>query len=139
MTNDELIARAEAALDGVTKGPWCRDAIFMQDDHACRVAFPEEHGIPGETIAECFQNWTDCENGPHQRISWKSAEANANFITASRDLVPALTAALKASEARVKELEEALVNSRRIMATRQPDKMPDGVHICDKALKGGAE
>lgn len=81
----ELIARAESALEGVTEGPWHWNVrgfvgpASTEDD--------QSFGMICDEVAECTH-------------SGGAMGANARFIATSRDLIPALIAALKASEAR---------------------------------------
>lgn len=98
MTTDTTRAAIEALLRDVTPGPWQADAAFCKNDHPVRVAMPDWAGVPQATIAECDHNWNDADCGK-RRISWKEAEANARFIAAARDLVPALAARLAEVEA----------------------------------------
>lgn len=112
-------------LDGVTPGPWQSDGVFMDRDHEVRVAMPDDCGVPMATIAEAFHNWNDVTDIAERRISWKEAEANARFIAAARDLVPALLAerdALRGKlEAAVAIADNALNAVTEVQNYKQPD------------------
>src|SRR5438552_11651491 len=88
---DDLIARAEVALEGVTPGPW---AVSSWDR---------------KTILS--GKWASDEGPPDERGEFTafhaSKDEDARFIAVSRELVPALVA-------RVRELEEALRVYRKL-------------------------
>lgn len=86
-----------------TPGPWISDAVFSYTGHATRVAFPDRYGVPGESIADCYQNWRDADI-TDQRISWKQAEVNACRIAR----LPTLETAYLAQAEEIARLREAL-------------------------------
>lgn len=77
--SDDLKARAEAALECVTDGPWSE----------------------GDTLTRFVFNMTVDPSDPRAVICEAYEDADASFIAASRDLVPELLA-------RVVELETAV-------------------------------
>jgi hypothetical protein len=92
MTTDptNLIAQADAALEDVTPGPW----------------------QTGEMVPTMVHNWWLAPNDPNASPAECSNEANANFIAASRQLVPALRDALIAQDAVVAALEAEVARLR---------------------------
>jgi len=80
-----------------TPAPWVVDGLFTEGGHQTRVAFPDRHGVPSETIAECFYKWHEASH-ISERISWKNAEANARLIAAAPDLLESLELFLDAVE-----------------------------------------
>ena len=113
MTIDTSREAVERLLDGVTPGPWQSDGEFMDRYHEVRVAMPDRCGVPMATIAEASHNWNDVTDVAERRISWKEAEANARFIAAARELVPALLARAEAAEA---ERDRAMQTCEQIAA-----------------------
>lgn len=91
MTND-LIARAEAALEGTTPGPW--------DVNHHRM-FGLASGEDRKSRWVALALW-QCDHEESQD------DANARFIAASRQLVPELVEALRAAEARDDSLHSIL-------------------------------
>ena len=89
MTTDELIARAEASLGGVTPGPW-----FAEMDD--------------ETVVD--------NDGDPLVLAEAAQEGDLFFIAASRQLVPDLIGALRATEARAERAEAALERDRTKVA-----------------------
>lgn len=150
MNNDELIARSEAALKGVTKGPW---KLRLYQSGTVQVMIRDwADGSPDTRQGGSTYGYHSAYMSMHNIGTRDDAETdnekyrNGKFIAESRDLVPALLAALKASKARVKELEEAIYQAnesqcgmcgtiRRLhdIATRPVFKSARA------ALKGGAE
>ena len=88
--SDDLVKRARDALNGVTEGPWI-DYEFSADHW---VAFKSD------------------DSGPAMRIgSWHDQrEANARFIAASRDLVPAMADRIEELEAKLAKAVDAGVD-----------------------------
>lgn len=91
----DLIRRAREALVDVTPGPWFPN---YPDYHAgmVEVVGPAMRCV-GFTIA------TDVDAEKAQRI-----KADASFVAAARDLVPAMADRLEAQEALLREAMEAL-------------------------------
>lgn len=89
---DDLIARAKAALEGVTVGPWTADS--------------ESYGAWGHMILQQDNQLTDIA----EMVVYR---ADANFIAAARQLVPDLIAALEARDARIAELERDVAAALR--------------------------
>ena len=126
---DTSTEAVEALLDGVTGGPFIVDDFGIKGGHPCRIAMPDHNGIPMATVAECFQNWNDAYLN-ERRISWKEAQANASFIAASRELVPALLAerdALKAEVDRLKAQADEVWNE----AIEAAEMEIQNWHSCD--------
>lgn len=99
----DLIARAEAALDGVTPGPW----LLAQDEEGPFATCVTAHGF------DICTAWG----------GYNAADADSNFIAAARNLVPELTAALRAAEA---ALQKADALSCAIqLAIYSPDEIDD--------------
>lgn len=87
---NELIERANVALDGVTLGPWIAEAQGVYCDGGHRlVAHLKAH------------EW---------RRSWPQLERDRDFIASSRQLVPELIAALSEAIARAERAEAALAD-----------------------------
>lgn len=120
----KLIARADAALDGVTEGPW----------HATRNSAYWEVNPERECGSDTpFMVADVCASDPGDTTGLQ--EKNARFIAASRQLVPALRDALAAAltradaaechaealEAERDEAVTALMSLER-MATRVSDR-----------------
>jgi hypothetical protein len=119
MNNDELIARSEAALEGVTEGPW---KLRLYQSGTVQVMIREwADGSPDTRQGGSTYGYHSAYMSMHNIGTRDDAETdnekyrNGKFIAESRDLVPALIAALKASEARVKELEEALIDHNDLL------------------------
>ena len=138
MDNAELIARAKSALERVTEGPW--EAAL---ERGC-------HGVIAHVLPEGGANFVamvgnDQETPEREPIRF----ANARFIAEARDLVPALIAALKASEARVKVLEGeqdrliyVLAGVAGAIDTGRNEPLAvwrDQIRIALDAMKGGAK
>lgn len=93
---DDLIKRAREALDGVTPGEWALDGIAIAHPSSpygypidvCLMGEPAQY--PGD-IPVMMQGW----------------EANARFIAAARDLVPAMADRIEALEAEMARLRDA--------------------------------
>jgi hypothetical protein len=83
--SDDIIARAEAALEGVTDGPW-----------SCY----------GNMAHEVFQEPTADSEGADVAHSVCHIE-DSRFIAAARTLVPALVAELKTARAELEQLPSA--------------------------------
>lgn len=90
-----MVARAKAALEGVTEGPWIWDGDSFDDVHpnVCPHDNPyTDHGphIDGVLDSEGY-------DGSWAHIS----TADAEFIAAARDLVPELVAEVERLRAEV--------------------------------------
>lgn len=83
---DDLITRAEAALEGVTEGPW----MVMPGAHGNVWQFPDEG--QSRLIVHCGL----------------MTPPNAEFIAAARSLVPELVAELKTTRAQLETLRAGL-------------------------------
>lgn len=82
---DDIIARAEAALEGVTDGPWV--AEYSGEQGNCVI--PHDAQSTREAV---------CTTHLYYQV------ADAEFIAAARTLVPALAAELEAARAEVERL-----------------------------------
>jgi hypothetical protein len=95
----DVIERANAALDGVTPGPWLYRPLHYDDwglvkaDGFVLCQARDPNAIDGTTLAEHRVNGTD---------PWR---ANGQFIAAARQLVPDMRDEIIALRARVAELE----------------------------------
>jgi hypothetical protein len=86
--SEDLLARARAALEGVTSGPWVLDRMYVDSEGE---NYWDVDGPNGGWVAHC------------------EVEPAARFIAASRQLLPELIARLVELEqavARVRELAE---------------------------------
>ena len=124
-----LLARARAALEGTTRGPWLALDYTQSDQPAWHVVPGDFHG----TIASL---------DPEQ-------SANANFTAAARTLIPDMADALAAALGRVEVLERALTEIAAfddVGACQYHDRTggyaafdePGAVETARAALKGGA-
>lgn len=88
----DVIERAEAAMEGVTAGPW----VVNRDGWACVSPGPDSvfHGYFEGSCGDCGDEILDSAS---VAISIEDAE----FIAAARTLVPELVAELKAARAEV--------------------------------------
>lgn len=109
--SDDLVERAREALDGVTPGPW------RHDGHTGVMAsgsVDTYSGVVWATIIRAEQtSETDVE-----RRSWEtsgSPDANAHFIAASRELVPAMADRIEELEAKLAKAVEALTEAGKIL------------------------
>lgn len=93
---DEEIQALQALAERATKGPWANEDPLGPD-----MLSIVEAGLPPHQWR--FIASIDAEGG---EISRKEAKANAAFIAASRDAVPALCAELLAARAMVAVLRE---------------------------------
>lgn len=80
---DELVKQARDALAGVTPGPWVRSELVVGDREDFIVA----------DLEACAQDMPE-------------VYANARFIAAARELVPAMRDRIEADAKRIEELEE---------------------------------
>jgi hypothetical protein len=107
MTTDptDLIAQADAALDGVTPGPW-------------RAGTSEFYpGLSGPLTTRVYTASPTDEI----EVSGDDCRRNARFIAASRQLVPALRDALIAQDAVVAALEAEVARLRRALSAAKSD------------------
>lgn len=106
----DIVARAKAALEGVTEGPWATDGTMI----ACELV-KESPGITSYKygIADMSEDEYDEEDGEgtyEDGVSYRPYEAmatDAEFIAAARTLVPELIEEvehLRALESRVRSL-----------------------------------
>lgn len=98
----DLIDRANAALNGVTPGPWKRREPYFNED----VTGIVPRKIRGKSKPD-IGNWAELATVENDYTDSKRF-ANAKFIAASRQLVPDLTAALSEAIARAEKAEAAL-------------------------------
>ena len=91
----DLIRRAREALVDVTPGPW--DAALEHGCHGIVASIQEE-----SRFVAVIYNATETPEREPMRF------ANASFIAAARDLVPAMADRLEAQEALLREAMEAL-------------------------------
>lgn len=127
----KLITRAEAALTGVTDGPW----VVTYERGCTHLRMGEKRD--SQMCDETYYPWV-----PENLNDWE-------FFAAARDLVPDLIAALNASEARVHSLENAVGwYGHQVRLCRRHGKEGDEARNTlseDRgqravaALKGGAE
>lgn len=93
---DDLVKRAREALDGVTAGPW---KAFIDDSGGQWAGWPlsiDATNITDKTVVRTGGQW------PYEwdaKTSQDEAVANARFIAASRELVPAMADRIEALEA----------------------------------------
>lgn len=104
---DDLVKRAREALDGVTPGPWeVPDQTYTRNltvntgggMDAIMLACPGTGGAMSYTDEVCTLSWS---GGEH--------DANARFIAAARDLVPAMADRIEALEAAMARADELMV------------------------------
>lgn len=153
MNNDELIARSEAALEGVTEGPW---KLRLYQSGTVQVMIREwADGSPDTRQGGSTYGYHSAYMSMHNIGTRDDAETdnekyrNGKFIAESRDLVPALIAALKASEARAHSLENAVGwYGHQVRLCRRHGKegdearntlSEDGGQRAVAALKGGTQ
>ena len=86
---DDIIARAEAALEGVTDGPWV--AEYSGEQGNCVI--PHDAQSTREAV---------CTTHLYYQV------ADAEFIAAARQLVPELVAELKTTRAQLETLRAGL-------------------------------
>ena len=103
---NELIAGAEAALEGVTPGPWSLNA----ENAVCNQIDGEHHAICTDQF--CYAPERD---------------ANARFIAAARQDVPALLAALKAVIAE----RDSAVQTERDFWTKLSNQLVDKLEAAE--------
>ncbi len=129
----KLIYAAEASLDGVTDRPWLyrpdkyRDwgDVCADGYRICQVVDPSK--LDKDTLNH------------HRRMGIDPWEANARFVAASRQHVPDLIAALKASEARVAELEaENLAMKDAVLGSVSDRMVAAGMMSLDEAVSANA-
>ncbi len=102
--SDDLIRRAREALVDVTPGPW------RHDGHTGVMASGSVDTYSGPVWATIIRAEQTSEMDGDGR-SWETSgdpDANARFIAAARELVPAMVDRLEAQEALLKEALEAL-------------------------------
>ena len=156
MNNDELIARSEAALEGVTEGPW---KLRLYQSGTVQVMIRDwADGSPDTRQGGSTYGYHSAYMSMHNIGTRDDAETdnekyrNGKFIAEARDLVPAFIAALKASETRVKELEDTMrfiddkVSWELNLSNYDHEEVchlnADWIEVGDAAqgtLKGGAE
>lgn len=96
---NDIIERAEAALEGTTPGPW--EPIYHQHD----TSYPSDTynvitELTGDLVAEVDDESRGYEE-PHGDFG-----RDAHFIAAARTLVPDLVAALKSARAELAQAVE---------------------------------
>lgn len=106
----------DALLQGVTDGPWQE---FVDDSGGKWTGWPlsvEAISVTDKTIVRTGGQW------PYEwdaKTSQAEAVANARFIAASRELVPALRAALDEAEDRIRKIcLDALISYGQVEAER---------------------
>lgn len=105
MSDEELIAEARKLLDGTTPGPWVAETLIGDDANGdecptdVEIASQSGRHIHGHDLG--YNDDVDAE-----------IIANARFISASRELFPALLDALEAAESKLVKAVEALRGSR---------------------------
>ncbi|ORB93978.1 hypothetical protein LAUMK4_05862 [Mycobacterium persicum] len=112
--SDDIIARAEAALEGVTDGPWTWDGDTFSDapeykcphgtqwcDHGPDLVRGNDDGsVLDDYVAA---NYVISSNG-YDASGLEVKTADAEFIAASRSLVPELVAELKTTRAQLRQV-----------------------------------
>ena len=102
---DDLIQRAREALVDVTPGPWKE---FIDDSSGQWTGWPlsiAATSIEDKCVVRTGGQWPyewDAKTSQHE------ACANARFIAAARDLVPAMAVRIEAQEALLREAMAAL-------------------------------
>jgi hypothetical protein len=103
----DLVKQARDLLDGVTMGPWWTDGKYDGRQWGCAIiaARTDCGPLPG--------------NPTRGMVAWSKAmlntearrcEANARFIAATRDLVPAMADRIEALEAALRDADGHLTN-----------------------------
>ncbi|MFV8317065.1 hypothetical protein [Mycobacterium sp. 23] len=112
--SDDIIARAEAALEGVTDGPWV--AEYSGEQGNCVI--PHDAQSTREAV---------CTTHLYYQV------ADAEFIAAARQLVPELVAELKTTRAQLRQVARQLglfledgERNRVIVALAITDGKPEG-------------
>ena len=100
--SDDLIERLKAATEGTTPGPWS----FGRTGDEQRMILG---GSSGNYVANVQIYQTPRHMGQWQE---PEREANARFIAAARELVPAMRDRIEADAKRIAELEELLKEAR---------------------------
>lgn len=90
----DIIARAEAALEGVSQAPWEATDYEEDNERCCLVLAPAGSFVHGIASTGFGFPW----------ISEDQAIADANFIAAARTLIPELVAELKATRAQLERV-----------------------------------
>lgn len=98
----DLVAKARAALDGVTPGPWCvadETVVLTQINEPIETTY--DIGYPLAETKRQKSFWT--------MANWPEGEpeANARFIAAARSLVPEMADEIARLRAEVERLREA--------------------------------
>lgn len=111
----------ERLLDGVTPGPWAAGRGDMQT---------YIDGVPSKWIY-AGEQYVAVASGKING-SWGEVMANARFIAAARDLVPALAAeaaALRDEVARLRKVETWQIKMRADAMTRRHMNAPEDQHV----------
>lgn len=103
----DILERADAALEGVTPGPWRVEVCSLKI-----------HDIDGIRILSNSGEITHVE-GCRCAGGGIANETDANFMADARDLVPDLVSALKIEKAEVARLREELKKSEACIANNE--------------------
>ena len=95
---DDLVKRADEVLKGVTPGPWAAGSAQWPEQVGCCPLVGRPFSVHG----------TDFHN-----VAAATTRANARFIAAARELVPAMRDRIEADAARIAELDAQLVTCRK--------------------------
>lgn len=106
MTQINLEA-AKALCNGAAKGPWLHNERGISDTFVWESA---------KSLDECCHIWVGPQN-------WYLTEADAAFIAASRELVPALIDEIERQRDSYDQLAMELAEWKRLPYTEQLDKM----------------
>lgn len=102
MKMDTSTEAVERLLDGVTPGDW--SSYSDDDDPDCPAGF--QYSLHSSKYG-CVGYWTGHKDN-HKDERWYLTEADARFIAAARDLVPALLKERDEARAALAEVEAAL-------------------------------
>ena len=95
---DDLVKRADEVLKGVTPGPWAAGSAQWPEQVGCCPLVGRPFSVHG----------TDFHN-----VAAATTRANARFIAAARELVPAMRDRIEADAKRIAELDAQLVTCRK--------------------------
>ena len=108
MTDAEMIAEARKLLEGTTSGPWTAETLMGNDANG------DEWPTDVEITSQSGRHIHGHDLGYNDDVDAEII-ANARFIAASRELVPALLDALEAARAeRAKAVDRAIATLAEI-------------------------
>lgn len=100
--SDDVIARAEAALEGVSEGDWGVDPYPHYDLDDWQT--DNFSSLTAEELASAA--YYDVDGGNGEWIAHCGERADAEFIAAARSLLPELVAELKTTRAQLAAVRE---------------------------------